>query len=250
MTDIPTPPASAPLNKRFPTLVEAYNYANGLIAAGVTMQPSRVFQDRIRASQRNRFLLLLGVERKAAAFCARIAPGGTWGVEVEGPGTPYDTVGLLGMRTARTNLHRCSAWYSKYLPYAYAMMKAEWSFRCLGVDFESLNAYYGTCMGFAYLGWGEDDKPGWNRLEPEDYNLYNEVYAASMSIRPPSLPFDEVLGPALAYTALFRPDLVAAHTDPDNWQWKHVCEVFEHLKRPPPAYSRKRPPAPSQPTPA
>ena len=41
--------------------------------------------------------------------------------------------------------------YSKYLPYAYAMMKAEWSFRCLGIDFESINAYYGTCMGFAYL---------------------------------------------------------------------------------------------------
>src|SRR5689334_1209184 len=56
--------AGSKLNKRFPSLVEAYNYANGLIAAGLTMQPSRVFQDRITASRRNRFLLLLGVERK------------------------------------------------------------------------------------------------------------------------------------------------------------------------------------------
>jgi hypothetical protein len=230
------------INKRLPTLVEAYNHANGLIAAGFKMQPSRVFQDRIRASKRNRFLLLLGVERKAADFCARMAPGGTWGVEVEQPGTQYETVGLLGMQSARTQHYRCSAWYSKYLPYAYAMMKAEWSFRCLGVDFESINAYYGTCMGFAYLGWGDDDSR-WSRLEPEDQKLYNEVYDASMRIRPPSLPFDEVYAPALVYTALFRPDLVAAHADQDNWQWRHVCEVFEHLKRSRPVYSRKRPPA-------
>src|SRR5262249_8817514 len=99
--------------------------------------------------------------------------------------------------------------------------------------------YYGTCMGFAYLGWG-DDNPHWSRLDPEDHALYNEVYNASMSVRPPSLPFDEVYGPALAYTALFRPDLVAAHTDPDNWHWKRVCEVFERLTRPGPVYSKKR----------
>ena len=85
-------------------------------------------------------------------------------------------------------------------------------------------------------------KPRWSRLEPEDHALYNEVYNASMRVRPPSLPFDAVLGPALAYTAIFRPDLVAAHTDPDNWQWRHVCGVFEELGRPRPAYSRKRPP--------
>jgi hypothetical protein len=242
MTDSHTPHPGATLNKRFPTLVEAYNYANGLIAAGVTMQPSRVFQDRIRASRRNRFLLLLGVERNAAAFCARMAPGGTWGVEVECPGTPYETVGLLGMRTAHTQHHRCSAWYSRYLPYAYAMMKAESNFRCLGVDFASINSYYGTCMGFANLTQGDDD-PRWSRLEPEDHALYNEVYSASMSIRPPELPFYAVLGPALAYTAIFRPDLVAAHTDRDNWQWRHVCEVFEHLGRPRPVHSTKRPPA-------
>jgi hypothetical protein len=240
MTDIHTPPAEATLNKRFSTLVEAYNYANGLIAAGVQMQPSRVFQDRIDASKRNRFLLLLGVERKAADFCARIAAGGTWGVEVERPGTPYETFGLLGMRTTQTQYHRCSAWYSKYLPYAYARMKSEWGFHCLGVDFESINGYYGTRMGFAYLGSGEDDPSGWNRIEPADRALYNEVYDASTRIRPPDLPFDEVYGPALAYTALFRPDLVAAHTDQDNWQWRHVCEVFEHLKRPRPAYSKRR----------
>jgi hypothetical protein len=242
MTDSHTPHARATLNKRFPTLVEAYNYTNGLNAAGVTMQPSRVFQDRIGASRRNRFLLLLGVERKAADFCAKIDPGGTWGVEVEGPGTPYETVGLIGMRTAHTRYHRCSAWYSRYLPYAYAMMKAEHGFRCLGVDFESINGYYGTCMGFAYLGWGDDDAR-WSRLEPEDHKLYNEIYIASMSIRPPSLPFDEVLGPALVYTAIFRPDLVSAHTDRDNWQWQHVCEVFEHLNRPRPVYFKKRSPA-------
>lgn len=239
MTDIHTPHAGgASLNKRFPTLAEAYDYANGLVAAGVTMQPSRIFLDRNKASRRNRFLLLLGVERKAAAFCARIAPGGTWGVEVEHPGAPYHTVPLMGMH------HRCSAWYSRYLPYAYAMMKAERSFRCLGVDFASINAYYGTCMGFAYLGWGNDD-PRWSRLEPEDHALYNEIYSASMSVRSPSLPFDEVYGPALAYTAIFRPDLVAAHTDQDNWQWQHVCAVFEELGRPRPAYTKKRPPAPS-----
>ena len=146
------------------------------------------------------------------------------------------------MRTAHTQHHRCSAWYSKYLPYAYAMMKAERDFRCLGVDFASINSYFGTCMGFAYLGNGEDDPPGWDRIEPEDQKLYREVYDTSMRVRPPELPFYEVLGPALAYTAIFRPDLVAAHADQDNWQWRHACGVLEELGRPRPAYSRKRPP--------
>ena len=64
MTDTHTPHAGeATLNKRFPTLAEAYHYANGLTAAGLTMQASRVFQDRIKASRHNRFLLLLGVEQ-------------------------------------------------------------------------------------------------------------------------------------------------------------------------------------------
>jgi hypothetical protein len=119
------------------------------------------------------------------------------------------------------------------------MIKAEWSFRCLGIDFESINAYYGTCMGFAYLGWGDDDSR-WSRLEPEEHKLYNEVYNASMSVRTPHLPFDEVYGPALVYTAIFRPDLVAAHADQHNWQWQHFCQFFEYLKRPRPVYSKKR----------
>jgi hypothetical protein len=225
------------MNKSFPTLTEALRYVEGLLHAGVAFQASRLFSRRFKRYQnkRRRMFMLIGVSPRAEGFCEKIAPGGQWGVEIKGPGESHIEAGILSPREVRIEQHCASAWYSRYLPYAYAMMKAEWDFRMDGIDFESINSYYGTCMGFAYLGQGNE--PG--RICAEDVALYDEVYSVSTSIKPPSLPFDEVYGPALAYVALFRPELVADHCEPDNWQWKHVCEVLEEMGKPVPQYKPK-----------
>jgi hypothetical protein len=72
------------LNKRVNTLAEGLEYINGLIRAGVPFQPSRIFRDRFKARKQNRSLLILGVEKRSAIQCHKLAPGGTWGIEVAG----------------------------------------------------------------------------------------------------------------------------------------------------------------------
>lgn len=229
---------SAVMNKSFPTINEAYNYAAKLSQA-LPFQASRVWEDLFESARpkKNFMLRLIGVDRKTDKFCQKVAPGGTWNVEIEAPGSEYERAGIFGPRIAQTQYYRASAWYSRYLPYAYGMMMAEWEFKYWGINHQSINSYYGTVGGFVSLGQGdanipaENNHPAWNRIDPDDVKLYNKIYDASMSVKSPSLPFDEAFAPALAYTACFLPQQVYNHCG-DWWGWKHVCEVFEYLKRP------------------
>lgn len=226
------------MNKSFPTLDAAYRYANGLVAAGVEAHESRIFSDQFKKNKRDRLHALLGVKKKAGVECARLAPGGTWGVEVEMPGTEYQRAGILGPVDVSTKYHRFSAWYSKYLPYAYAMMHAENGFECRGVDFNSINAYYGTCMGYAYLGRGDVNRYGWKRIEPADVALYEKIVDESHRLKPPDLPFDAVYFPAICYVAAVRPDLAAKQFDEDHGHWQHACAVLEAIGRPRPVHEK------------
>lgn len=240
VSGMPTPTGPGALNRRFATVDEGLKYINGLIGAGVPFQASRRYQDQFKKNKRNRHLLLLGVSRTTDAECQRLMPGGTWGIEVEPPHTDYEVCGILGPRLAQTSYFRASAWYSRYLPYAWAMCRAEYDFRCVGVDFNSINGYYGTVAGYCYLGRGDDDTDTWQRLDAEDRALYERIYDVSMGLRSPDLPFYEALQPALAFVAVQRPDLLRKHTEPDNWQWQHACAVLSKLGLPVPSYKAPR----------
>jgi hypothetical protein len=234
------------LNKKFLTLSEAYGYVATLGQAGIPFEYSRVAADRFKKSKRRHYFNLLGVDQKTAKFCEKVAPGGTWNVEIEAPGTEFEQAGIFGMRMAKTQLHRASAWYSRYLPYAYGMMKAEWVFPYEGINYDSINGYYGTVCGFVYLGRGDDNikpengRPGWDRIDPADVALYNRIAESSWSIQPPSLPFEEAFGPALAYTAYFLPQATFDHCG-DWWGWEHVLKVFEDIGHPRPKVRKKTP---------
>lgn len=224
------------MNKSFPNLTEAHVYVEGLLRAGVTMQASRVWSDRFKKNKRDRIFMLLGVKKEAEKICARLSPGGQWKVEIEPPNTPFLSASVFGLVGTHTQHHRASAWYSHYLPYAYAMIKAEHGFRCAGVDFESINSYYGTCLGFKDMILDGSD-----RFDHADVELYSEICDHSYDILSPSLPFDEVFQPALVYVGIKAPHLLAQHTEKDHWQWKYVCQVIESMKRPVPKYRKTKP---------
>lgn len=204
--------------RKFDTLGEAYVYANKLantlLNSGRPVVLSVIAADKFR-KPRNRQFQLLGVSSKAGKECARLAPGGKWWVNCN---------------VRADGLHQFMAWYSKYLPYAYAMMRCEDGFEAPGIDFESINGYFKTCMGFCYLGQGEgeikkmpadalrrlangEDARDFVELqeshviEDEDLSLYSKLYNASMQVSPPNLPFEEAYRPACCFVAHRRPDL-------------------------------------------
>lgn len=229
------------MNKSFNTLHAAYGYAAGLVRAGVEAHRSRIASDQLGKKRLPPPIELLGVGYSADSQCRKLAPGGTWGVEVEMPGTSWVAgVGLFA-REVTLKYHRFSAWYSRYLPYAYAMMKAEHGFKCIGLDFASINSYYGTCLGFQ--GIVESNTDSWSRIDPADVDLYSKLHEASDSIRPPDLPFDEVLNPCLAFVAVQAPHLLARHTDEENWQWTHAMGTLEAAGLPRPPYRKTTPKA-------
>jgi hypothetical protein len=221
------------MNKSFDNLGEAHLYVEGLVRAGVPMQPSRVWSDQFKKNNRNRMFMLLGVKKDAGEFCNRIAPGGKWHVLVDNPGDTHYRAGLLDPVLVTLQHYQASAWYDRYLPYAYGMIKAEHAFKCTGIDFDSINSYFGTCLGFADMILNDN-----SHFVKEDIALYREVYDQSTTIKSPELPFYEVLAPALVYIGIKAPHLLAKHTEPDNWQWKHVCEVMESMKMTPPVYKK------------
>jgi len=234
-------PIDVPKHQTFPTLDAAHAWANSLIGQGIKIQASRIWEDRI-SKPRSHIIKLLGVEKKAAAICARLAPGGQWNVEVETPGTPYQSAGILDRIDRQTKFHRCMAWYDRFLPYAYGMMLAEWDYHCLGIDFESINSYCGTCMGFVGLGQGDgaesDTDPYW-RIVKEDVALFSDVYQASMSVKSPSLPFDEAFGPCCAFVSLKAPRELSRHFKQDCWIFQHVRDVADNLSLPQPDFHGK-----------
>jgi hypothetical protein len=223
------------LDQTYPNLDCCLSYVMQLHNAGVKFQASRVYADRFKKSPSNYHLMFLGVGKNAHNVCQKFDPTGEWRVEIEGPGTIYQTASVLfTFKDSKTEHYRASAWYTKYLPYAYAMMKAEHGFKCDGVDYESINSYYATCMGFAYLAEPDD------RICEADRSLYRAIAETSNDIMPCSLPFEEVHRPALCYVAARAPHLLARHTEKDHWQWQHACKVLEELKLPIPKYSKRK----------
>ena len=185
-----TVPNPVPEKSTFDTLDAAYQWVASLVASGVPVIASKVWADRFSPKPRSPLVKLFGVEKKAQTICERMAPGGKWVVTCE---------------ISSAGFHQFSAWYTKYLPYAWAMAESENGFECLGVDFESVNSYYGTCMGFYYIGMSE-------HIEDADAELYEKCYNKANHVRSPSLPFDEVFNPALVYLAACRPDMFVKKT--------------------------------------
>lgn len=230
-------------NQTFSTLKEAYEWCNGQVRKGLPVQTSRVHADLFKKPRglSGRYVKLMGVTSKAEKICKELCPGGEWRVEVEAPGTEYDRISVWhGFRTVKTQCYRFSAWYSRFLPYAYAMMKSEHSFDCMGVDFQSINSYYGTCSGFNYIGRGDgsiqaDEKNGlqadYHRIVEEDCDLFDKICLASMDVECPSLPFSEALNYCSVYVALKRPDLFNEHWDKDSYMRDHVRKTFDYLSK-------------------
>lgn len=212
-----------PDSKNFASLDEAYKWALSLVRPN-TVQLSRIAADRFK-KPRQHMVQLIGVEPKAAKFCTKMDPTGEWRVEVENPGTVEPTLSIMGTGERPIKYMRFSAWYNRFLPYAYAMMKAEYDFKCMGIDYECINSYYKTCMGFVDMGL--DNHPG--RFVNEDMDLFNNVYNSSMAVRSPQLPFDEAYAPCSVYVALRKPKEIVKHCEPDSWIVKHVREVCEHM---------------------
>jgi hypothetical protein len=179
---------------------------------------SRIYADHIN-KPRSRHVQVFGVSPLAARICDNLAPGGKWWVECD-----------------FSKGHQFMAWYSRYLPYAYAMMLAEDGFKATGIEFDSINAYFRTCMGFVDLGQGYGDverneTPLTKRtkfvIEDDDLDLYGKCYSYSCKVKSPRLPFEEAYQPAICFVAYRRPDLFVKHMDKDGWGTKHVHEVAE-----------------------
>lgn len=231
-----------PHSRSFPTLDEGYRWANSVVGSGIPVQQSRLRDDFFKhILPKDRMFKLLGVQKNAANVCRRIEPDGQWRIEVEYPGTRYETAGIFDVVPKTTRYIRFSAWYSRFLPYAVAMLKAEWDFpRARGIDFESVNGYFGTCMGFVYLGQGDgyceakNGVPEYNRIVPEDVALFQRCYEAAMSVKSPSLPFEEAHWSCMVYVGIKKPEEVVKMVDRGHWWIKRVADACERMGEPVP----------------
>jgi hypothetical protein len=219
-----------PKLQSFATLAETMARAEELIVElskkGEEVVASAIYEDFL-TKPKSRMIKVLGVSSQASREANSVAPGGKWCLH-------HEMVG--GGR------HRFMAWYSRYLIYAWAMFQCEDGFVAIGVDFESINAYYRTCQGFNYLGQGDIEGLF---SEESDLQLYEEIYDASMKIRPPSLPFDEAYQPAFCFVAYQRPDLFheaimkcrgTKEGYLADWRVKHLSKVSEMIGRPVPGF--------------
>lgn len=200
----------------FNTLKEAYEWANGLLSK-TDITTSKPYDDLFEEYRpKDPYFALLGVEKKAEQRCRSLEPNGQWRVEVgEHRGLP-----------------RLQAWYSRYLPYAVAMLNAEDEFDCKGIEFESINSFYETCYGFNEIGFGNHScGKGYDRIVPEDVSLYQDCYHTSCKVNSPSLPFEEAYDPALVYIAKVKPSIIAHHFDYDHNHphIQHIRKCFEEL---------------------
>lgn len=212
-----------PKTKNFSTLTKAFQWVGTLVRAGFKAEMNKIMADRFEQYRpKDPIALLLGVERKADRICKKLMPGGSWNVEI-------DTDSF-------------STWYNRFLPYAYAMMESEEGFECLGIDFDSINAYYRTVMGFVDLGQGDGftENPPYNRIDPSDIDLFQEVYALSSQLWSPRLPFDEAYRPCCVFVGMQRPNLFVEHFrdygGPNANMTKHLREVCKKMDKPVPKF--------------
>jgi len=206
------------LSKTFPTFNEAKSYACEL-TQNEHVIASRCWHDRFkRYRPRTVEGKLLGWSKKAVKDCERMAPGGNWQVGVE-------------FHSQQPKILQLSVGYSRYLPYAWAMANAENGYKAFGLDFDCVNSFFNTCMGYYYLGMGH-----FSNLETADSYLYDRLYTECSKVWSPSLlslPFDEVYGPALCFLAVQAPKLFARCVDgPTDWRALKIAEVLGNLDLP------------------
>jgi hypothetical protein len=203
---------------------------------GVPFQGNRIWRDQFRRSDRDQHFVALGVARSTQNIVKGIEPNGAWQLEITPPNTTSVEIVLQPMQPfpepelVKSKHYEASAWYSRFLPYAYGMFQAEWDFQAKGINYESINAYYGTVMGFQELA---NDR---NRIIAEDRELFNKIQTASHFLKPPRLPFDEVFLPCVAYVCYHRPDLYAQGYDEDHWFWDHAVKTCEKAGLTPPKF--------------
>lgn len=205
-------------HRTFDTFAEAWFYTRNtchyLQGKGHAIMAAKVWQDRFKQYRpRDLQSQLLGFGKQAVRECERLAPGGKWTVLRESP-SPHQW------------LHATGGWqfsvaYSKYLPYAYAMMQAEDGYKAFGLDFDSINSYFGTCMGYGWIGMGHF--PGHDEA---DFNLYDELACTSHQVKRPQLPFDEVWNPACCFVRVRRPDMFEKTQPKGGNAYEHTAAVL------------------------
>jgi hypothetical protein len=232
MNDIlPMPPKTKPVfpaAQRFDTLPMGMAWIEDLLRQGVDFRSNRIYNDFFR-KPRSRMIKALGVEVRAQRECQRIAPGGKWTVETYG-------------ETHDDLYYTAQAWYSKFAPYAYAMCNCEEGYQCFGIDYESINSFYGSVMGFINMGIGLYDSDACQRIDEADTKLFDKIYDVSCRLHPPSLPFDEAFWPCAVFLAVRTPKLfVKQFCKPyrddgrlygGGCYYRHALEVLKELRLP------------------
>lgn len=213
----------------FDTLQQAYDWANAQINGGMSVQECRICQDRFKSCRPRgsnaRLFKLLGATWGAEKVVKTIEPNGKWRIEVDEPGTEH-----------QTQHNRFSLYYSRFLPYAVAMMMCESGFETDPICYTCVNCLYGTVGGFWELGLGDGhiESADYWRIDKADVELFSEVYHASMAAHSPSLPFDESFYPCVVYVALHTPKKVLDHFSEGHGILDHVREVCEAIGKPVP----------------
>ncbi len=223
-----TPRPTFPSTQQFDTLTQGRAWIESLVTAGVDFRTNRIYNDQFK-KPRSRLIKVLGVEARAQRECQRIAPGGKWTVETYG-------------ETHDDLYFTAQAWYTKFAPYALAMCQSEEGYQCFGIDYESINAFYGTVMGFVNMGIGMYDTDSHQRFDEEDTRLFAKIYEKSCRLHPPSLPFDEAFWPCAVFLAVRAPALfVKQFCKPyredgrlygGGLYWKHALEVLKEIGQP------------------
>lgn len=224
--------------KSFATLQDAYDWANRQVTLGVrerlwVVNATTIHADLFRPprGKAGRYIKLLGVTPRTEREFKKIEPNGEWRLEVVPPGTTYYKAGIFSSQECKTTGYQFTTWYSRFLPYAHAMMMCEEGFDCTGVDFQAINVLYQSCYGFVELGLGDGYDPVANyyRIVKEDCDSFSEIYYASMRQRPPSLPFEEACNPCCCYVAIHDPKLFEKNAHAEHWVRDHVHDVCQDL---------------------
>jgi len=223
----------------FDTMKLAYEWVNGRINEGLKIQPCVLSEDRLaRYRPRGgnaRIFSLFGATLGADKVVKNIEPDGKWRVEIEEPGAACRGAGFFSP-PSETHYHRCSLWYSRFLPYAVGMMLCEDGFDTEPVCHTSINGYYGTVNGFWMLGQGDghNDDPEYWRIDKKDVELFSNIYETSMSLQTPSLPFDNSFFPCSVYVAIFKPEMVTKFFPEGHDMFDHIRQVCEEIGEPDP----------------
>lgn len=204
--------------RMFDTLQEAYDSINDAQRKGMKLCASRIWVDFFDKppGRTGRFIKLFGVSPKAERICKDFEPTGKWRVEFE----------EIEASPANPRMYRMTAWFDRFLPYAFAMMQAENGFECRGIDSDSINTLYHTIGGFMDLGFDH------HRIVDEDRQLFSRLYHACNEIKSPSLIFYEVYRPCAVFVAFRNPKVALKALGPDHWMIDFVREVAEHLGDP------------------